>query len=136
MTLVSDPPRLSAPATAWRPTTDGVAAFRERLARIAPVPRLEIDLSARTVSVDGTPVHLTAKEFALLARLARTPAQAVTRAELLGTVWRDDVVREGTRTVDVHVRRVREKLDVGHVITTVRGVGYRFAATAEVVLAG
>jgi len=113
---------------------DDVSAFRERLAHISTVPRLVIDSRARTVTVDDRPVHLTYKEFELLVHLARSPERPVTRDELLDTVWGRDAVREGTRTIDVHVRRVREKLDVGHVITTVRGVGYRFATAAEVVL--
>ncbi len=115
---------------------DDVSAFRERLAHISTVPRLVIDTRGRTVTVDDRPVHLTYKEFELLVHLARSPERPVTRDELLDTVWGRDAVREGTRTIDVHVRRVREKLDVGHVITTVRGVGYRFATAAEVVLQG
>jgi hypothetical protein len=113
---------------------DDVSAFRERLAHISTVPRLVIDTRGRSVTVDDRPVHLTYKEFELLVHLARSPERPVTRDELLDTVWGRDAVREGTRTIDVHVRRVREKLDIGHVITTVRGVGYRFATAAEVVL--
>jgi hypothetical protein len=123
------------PAPASTPAADDVAAFRERLARISPVPRLVIDPRGRTVTVDDRPVRLTYKEFELLVHLARSPERPVTREELLGSVWDRESVREGSRTIDVHVRRVREKLDIGHVITTVRGVGYRFATTAEVVLA-
>ncbi|MFC8732116.1 winged helix-turn-helix domain-containing protein [Luteimicrobium sp. NPDC057192] len=115
---------------------DDVSAFRERLAHISTVPRLVIDTRGRSVTVDDRSVHLTYKEFELLVHLARSPERPVTRDELLDTVWGHDAVREGTRTIDVHVRRVREKLDVGHVITTVRGVGYRFATAAEVVLQG
>ncbi|GMA23174.1 hypothetical protein GCM10025864_09330 [Luteimicrobium album] len=120
------------PAPAFR--QDDVSAFRERLAHISTVPRLVIDARSRTVTVDDRPVHLTYKEFELLVHLARSSERPVTRDELLDTVWGRDAVREGTRTIDVHVRRVREKLDIGHVITTVRGVGYRFATAAEVVL--
>jgi len=115
---------------------DDVSAFRERLAHISTVPRLVIDTRGRSVTVDDRTVHLTYKEFELLVHLARSPERPVTRDELLDTVWGRDAVREGTRTIDVHVRRLREKLDVGHVITTVRGVGYRFATAAEVVLQG
>ncbi|GAA4843197.1 hypothetical protein GCM10023221_21670 [Luteimicrobium xylanilyticum] len=120
------------PAPALR--QDDVSAFRERLAHIQAVPRLVIDARSRTVTVDDRAVHLTYKEFELLVHLARSAERPVTRDELLDTVWGRDAVREGTRTIDVHVRRVREKLDIGHVITTVRGVGYRFATAAEVVL--
>ncbi|MGC5165938.1 winged helix-turn-helix domain-containing protein [Luteimicrobium sp. DT211] len=150
--LTDAPPRPAAPSRPGAPANprtrgvprepvpavrhDDVSAFRERLAHIQAVPRLVIDARARTVTVDDRPVHLTYKEFELLVHLARSPERPVTRDELLDTVWGRDAVREGTRTIDVHVRRVREKLDVGHVITTVRGVGYRFATAAEVVLEG
>lgn len=119
-----------------QPSADDVAAFRARLASISPVPRLVIDPRGRTVTVDDRPVRLTYKEFELLVHLVRAAERPVTRDELLESVWERESVREGSRTIDVHVRRVREKLDIGHVITTVRGVGYRFATNAEVVLAG
>jgi DNA-binding response OmpR family regulator len=130
MTLVSEPPP---PATAsWLP--DSIATFRERLARIPAAPLLRIDLGARTVTVDEHDIHLTSREFELLAHLARADGRPVTRDELLASVWAHTPVREGSRTIDVHVRRIRDKLSIGHVITTVRGVGYRFATSAEVAL--
>ncbi|PJI86582.1 winged helix-turn-helix domain-containing protein [Luteimicrobium subarcticum] len=113
---------------------DDVRTFHERLARVSGVPRLVIDAAAREVVVDDRRVHLTVKELDLLVHLARQGGRTVTREELLASVWQGAPVQEGTRTVDVHVRRLREKVDVGHVITTVRGVGYRFATTADVVL--
>ncbi|MNW56866.1 Response regulator SaeR [compost metagenome] len=60
----------------------------------------------------------------------------MTREELLSTVWGADAVRDGSRTIDVHVRRLREKLGLQHVITTVRGLGYRFDPQTHVVLSG
>lgn len=132
-------PRTAAPATpaaAAAAVDRDVESFRERLARISGVPRLVIDAAARTVTVDDRAARLTTKEFDLLSHLARAAGRTVTRDELLTSVWDRGAVREGTRTVDVHVRRVREKLDLGYVITTVRGVGYRFATNAEVVLEG
>lgn len=114
---------------------EDVAAFRARLAGISPVPRLVIDTRGRVVTVDDREVHLTYKEFELLVHLAQASDRTVTRDELLASVWGGAVLGEGSRTIDVHVRRIREKLAVGHVVTTVRGVGYRFATNAEVVLA-
>jgi two-component system, OmpR family, response regulator ResD len=89
---------------------------------------LEIDVAARTARVDGEPAPLTAREFDLLAFLARHPGQAFTRTELLEHVWG---YRFGeTSTVTVHVRRLRAKVEpdpaAPTLIETVWGVGYRF----------
>ena len=86
-----------------------------------------LDLLRHQVTVDGAPVHLTGKEFDLLALLLRSDGAAVSREEILEQVWQ---VRSGleleTRTVDVHIRTLRQKLgDAGAMIETVRGVGYR-----------
>lgn len=95
-----------------------------------------VDSGARSVTVDGTVVRLTYKEFALLEYLLRARNRAVPREELLCTVWRKGVSKQGTRTIDVHVRRLREKLGGCPQIVTVRGVGYRCDPTPEVVLVG
>jgi len=89
---------------------------------------LEIDLRARTVTAAGEPVRLTAREFDLLAHLARHPDRVFDRTELLEPVWG---YRFGdTATVTVHVRRLRAKIeaDPAHPahLETVWGVGYRF----------
>ncbi|WP_322645571.1 winged helix-turn-helix domain-containing protein [Oerskovia flava] len=118
------------PASAVR----DIAAFRAQLAALSPVPRVLVDSTRRTVSVDGRPQHLTQRELDLLAYLARSSDHVVTRAELLATVWQGHAVSAQSRTVDVHVRRLREKLGLEHAITTVRGVGYRFDPHASVVL--
>lgn len=79
-----------------------------------------------TLDVDGTTIELTCKEFELLAYLMRHPGTACSRDTLLSAVW-DIGYAGGTRTVDVHIQTLRQKLGVaGTHIETVRGVGYRF----------
>lgn len=92
---------------------------------------LQIDRARRAVSIDGTPVHLSYREFELLCFLAEHPRRPVSRGQLMHEVW-DDHPGAG-RTVDTHVRRLRVKLgDYAGVITTIRGSGYRFDAGADV----
>jgi len=88
---------------------------------------LEIDVEKHEVKVGGKPVELTAKEFDLLKFLAENKQRVFGRDRLLDAVWGIDVAIE-TRTVDVHVRRLREKLGkkTGKYIQTLRGVGYKF----------
>jgi len=86
-----------------------------------------VKLSARshTVSVDGSPVELTLKEFELLHLMLKNPGAVMTRDMLLENIWGYDFDGE-TRTVDVHIRTLRQKLGPGgDIIETVRGVGYR-----------
>ena len=87
---------------------------------------LEIDFEAHAVSLDGAPVELTATEFKLLSELIGNRGRVRTREHLLDTVWETHF--EGySRTVDTHVRRLRQKLGRHAArIETVRGVGYRF----------
>lgn len=87
---------------------------------------LEINLKKRIVSVNAEPVALTFKEFELLKFLMENPGIVFGRERLLEVVWGYDY-DGGTRTVDVHVRTLRQKLGTEEVrIETVRGVGYRF----------
>jgi len=80
---------------------------------------------------NGRPLDLTYKEFELLRFLAAHPSRVFTREQLLSEVWGYDYFG-GTRTVDVHVRRLRAKLgDLDSVIGTVRNVGYRFNVVEE-----
>jgi DNA-binding response OmpR family regulator len=92
---------------------------------------LEIDRERHTVRVRGEPVHLTAKEFALLLALVEADGRVLTRQALLEGVWGYSYA-EGTRTVDVHVRRLREKLPslAGRLIT-VKSLGYRMARRGD-----
>ena len=85
-----------------------------------------IDEDSYTARVHGTALNLTYKEFELLKYLAQHPGRVFTRAQLLNEVWGYDYYG-GTRTVDVHVRRLRAKLgsENENLISTVRNVGYR-----------
>jgi DNA-binding response OmpR family regulator len=87
---------------------------------------LVINVDAHQVVLGGKPVDLTYKEYELLKMLAATPGRAYTREELLKSIWGYDYFG-GTRTVDVHVRRLRAKIETSRqYIETVHGVGYRF----------
>lgn len=119
-------------------------AIEELLARIravlrAPVPQtesggdtisyegIEMDLSKHTVTVDGTPLELTVKEFGLLQALIENISVVMTREQLLEKVWGYDYFGE-TNVVDVYIRYVRSKLESvtdKTYIRTVRGVGYK-----------
>ncbi|WP_105034965.1 response regulator transcription factor [Cryobacterium aureum] len=90
-----------------------------------------IDEASYSAKVHGKPLDLTYKEFELLRFLAAHPSRVFTREQLLSEVWGYDYFG-GTRTVDVHVRRLRAKLgDQESLIGTVRNVGYRFNVHEE-----
>ena len=115
--------------------------FRELVARIRAVTRrstgraeaklltvgqLAVDTRSRRVTLDGSNLELTPKEFDLLAFLAGEPGVVKTRAQILDSVW--DVRWFGyTKTLDVHVASLRRKLGDARWIETVRGVGFRLA---------
>ena len=88
---------------------------------------LQIDAAAHTVSVEGAAVNLTRREFDLLRALVEARGRVLSREFLLGRVWGYTAAGEiESRTVDVHVRRLRQKLGpAGLLIGTVTGVGYR-----------
>jgi two-component system alkaline phosphatase synthesis response regulator PhoP len=87
---------------------------------------LEIHLSNYVVRIRTQEVHFPKKEFEVLVFLVRHPERVVTRETLLNQVWGHDVYVVD-RTVDVHIRKIREKLgSYAHLIETVKGVGYRF----------
>jgi two-component system, OmpR family, response regulator len=85
---------------------------------------VDVDADAREVTVDGTEVELTAKEFDLLHHLLSHRGVVFTREQLLDSVWGIDYPG-GTRTVDVHVAQLRRKLGRPELIQTVHGVGYK-----------
>jgi DNA-binding response OmpR family regulator len=91
------------------------------------VGALEVDEGRHRVTVGGAPVELTAKEFGLLAALLRAGGRVLSREQLLDSVWGYANAAEiESRTVDVHVRRLREKLgNEARRIVTVKGIGYR-----------
>ena len=100
-----------------KPASDEPLVFRE----------LEVDRTRHTVRWAARPVKLTAKEFALLAALLEARGRVLSRAALLEEVWGYSYA-EGTRTVDVHIRRLREKIpELAPAIVTVKTLGYRIA---------
>jgi DNA-binding response OmpR family regulator len=90
---------------------------------------LEIDFERRSVQLHSKPVRLTYVEFEILAAMAAAPGRVFTREMLLEHIWGDSTYRD-PRTVDVHIRHLREKLETDakkpEYLFTVRGVGYRF----------
>lgn len=100
----------------------GRAAEKQQLIRVGG---LEMNLGEHIVTADGIRVQLTLKEFELLHTFMTNPGRAFTREQLLSSVWSEDFLGE-TRTVDVHVGTLRQKLgSCGKYIRTVRGVGYK-----------
>ncbi|AZQ62517.1 response regulator transcription factor [Flammeovirga pectinis] len=93
---------------------------------IINIGKFSIDKSSYTLYVDGEPKTLPKKEFELLYFLAESPNKVFNRDDLLRNIWGADVYVLA-RTVDVHIRRVREKIGDGY-IKTVKGVGYKFEA--------
>jgi DNA-binding response OmpR family regulator len=91
---------------------------------------LEIDPRQRAVFLGGIPIELTAKEFDLVAYLASNASQVFSRSQLLEHVWGSSAEWQDPATVTVHVRRVRQKLEIDpgnpRWLKTVWGVGYRF----------
>jgi DNA-binding response OmpR family regulator len=90
---------------------------------------LRVDFAKRTVEMRGEPVRLTYVEFEILATLARSPGRVFSRTMLLERLWGDSAYRD-PRTIDVHIRHLREKLEKDpkepEYLFTVRGVGYHF----------
>ena len=92
--------------------------------RIITVDNLIIDPEKFVVEYEGKEIVLAKKEFELLYLLATKPGRVFLRNEILSQVWGNDVI-VGDRTIDVHIRKIRQKLGVD-CITTVKGVGYKF----------
>lgn len=108
------------------------ASVRCRASRRLEIGPIVLDADAHSVSVGELPVNLTLKEFELLQALMENPGRALTRAQLFEQVWGSEFFG-GTRTVDVHVQTLRQKLDralkgTGALLETVRGVGYRMCS--------
>jgi len=133
---------LAAVATDWGLSdvvldTAGPAEFEARIRMLVTAAAndglisaggIVIDDAAYSVMLDGVPLDLTYTEFELLKYLVQHPGRVFSREHLLADVWGYDYYG-GTRTVDVHVRRLRAKLGTEHesLIGTVRNVGYRFS---------
>lgn len=88
------------------------------------VGNIVIDTEKYVVFVDGNEILLAKKEFELLLLMAKRPGRVFLRTEILGQVWGQDVI-VGDRTIDVHIRKIRQKLGID-CISTVKGVGYKF----------
>ena len=88
-----------------------------------PAP-LEIDPVRYTARLDGRELTLPRKEFALLALLHSAPGRLFTREEIYSQIWGSEVV-VGDRTIDVHIRKLRQKIGDSHIVT-VKGVGYKY----------
>jgi DNA-binding response OmpR family regulator len=96
------------------------------------IGELRIDFLKRTVRIRGDDAQLTYVEFEILSALARAPGRVFTRDMLLARIWGDSAYRD-PRTIDVHIRHLREKVEGDpkdpEYLFTVRGVGYRFRDT-------
>jgi len=93
--------------------------------KVVKIDSLSIDPDKFEVLVEGKDITLAKKEFELLYLLASRPGRVFLRNEILNQVWGNDVI-VGDRTIDVHIRKVRQKLGLD-CITTVKGVGYKFS---------
>lgn len=87
---------------------------------------ISIDKEKYLVSKDGESIQLPKKEFELLVLLSSSPGRVFTRETILNTIWGNDVI-VGDRTIDVHIRKLREKLGDDY-FKTIKGVGYKFEA--------
>lgn len=87
------------------------------------IGELEIDLEGYTVKKSGVLVDMVKKEFELLSLLAKQPGKVFTRNEIFAKVWGHDVI-VGNRTIDVHIRKIREKIG-NDTIKTIKGIGYK-----------
>lgn len=114
-----------------------VSRIKAVLRRCQPVQRchtltyeaLLLNTEEHTVTIDGQRLNLTFKEYELLRLFLSNPGKAFTREQLLSAVWKSDYLGE-SRTVDMHIRTLRQKLgDYGNMIETVRNVGYRLEGT-------
>jgi two-component system alkaline phosphatase synthesis response regulator PhoP len=97
---------------------------KEQEGKAIQIDNISIDPNRFVVTVSGTEVVLAKKEFELLYLLANKPGRVFLRNEILSQVWGADVI-VGDRTIDVHIRKIRQKMGID-CITTVKGVGYKF----------
>ena len=112
-----------------RRSASAAAAGGGRSAEVVVSGNLAIDLAGHTATLNGEPLDMKPREFALIAHLASNRGRAFTRDQILERLWGHDYIGD-SRTVDVHVRWLREKIEPNPSkpsrIVTIRGVGYRF----------
>ncbi len=106
-------------------------AAGQRPGKLIEAGNLQIDLARREVKIAGSAIKMRTKEFELLTALAQNPGIVLTRERLLEMIWDTDYYGE-TRTVDIHINHVRDKIGSADVaIATVRGVGYKLVHKDE-----
>lgn len=125
LTKPFSPAELVARVKAVLRRTDGAQAQE-----IVQVGTVAVDVGRREIRVDETVVDFTTREFELLRYLAERPGRAMSRQQILDSVWGPDWYGD-ERTVDVHIAQVRKKLGGACVISTVRGVGYRLESSSR-----
>ncbi|MBK5288816.1 MAG: response regulator transcription factor [Acidimicrobiia bacterium] len=125
LTKPFSPAELVARVKAVLRRTDGAQAQE-----IVQVGAVAVDIGRREIRIDETPVDFTTREFELLRFLAERPGLAMSRQQILDSVWGHDWYGD-ERTVDVHIAQVRKKLGAACSISTVRGVGYRLESSAR-----
>jgi DNA-binding response OmpR family regulator len=88
---------------------------------------LKFNANGYGISIDGTPIALTYKEFELFSMLVKSPGKVISREEILQKIWSEGG-KEGSRVIDVHIRRIRSKLGPTYArkIQTIRSVGYTY----------
>jgi hypothetical protein len=126
--LSGDSGALAATLTTPTPAESGTENFVRGGTTIRVVGTLRIDLAGHRVEVDGTPARLTPSEFRLLALLAGSPGEALSRREIMQHLWESSYVGD-EHACDVHVSNIRRKIERNPArperLVTVRGVGYR-----------
>ena len=112
-----------------RRSEQALSDFRTQPPEFLTAGNLQIDSNSHQVSLDGESLYLTPKEFELLRLLVANKGRAFEREQIIEELWGYDYVGN-TRTVDVHVRWLREKIEINPSspkrIITIRGIGYRF----------
>lgn len=104
--------------------TSRVQAILKRIDDGEPSEAPQIDRQRHLVTIGAREIPLPRKEFALLALLQSEPGRLFTREEIYASVWGNEVI-VGDRTIDVHIRKLRQKIGEEHIVT-VKGVGYKF----------
>ncbi|MFF0494548.1 response regulator transcription factor [Nocardia sp. NPDC003482] len=122
---VIKPPRIAELLARLENVTRRAQAATEPAPRLVVTGDVRVDLAARRVEVAGQPIALTAKEFELVEALVERPGAAVSRQQLMDRIWGDAFVAV-SRSLDVHMAGLRQKLDRPGLITTIRGYGYRW----------